>query len=139
MPVASGAVRIEGLREFQAALRRMDGKLPRELRLVLNEAGQIVVRTAEPMVPHRSGAAAASIKMASSQREARIKAGSARVPYYGWLDFGGAVGRNRSVKRPFIKQGRYLYPAFRRNEGQVLAEMQDGLTRLARSSGVGVD
>lgn len=138
MPVASGAVTVEGLREFQAGLRRMDAKLPRQLRIVLNDAGQIVVRTAQPMVPRRSGRAAASIKMASGQREARIKAGGGRVPYFAWLDFGGAVGRRNSVRRPFVKQGRYLYPAYRGNEARVLSEMQEGIVTLARTSGVAV-
>jgi hypothetical protein len=139
MAVASGAVKVTGLREFQAAIRRMDAKLPRELRVVLNDAGQSVVRDAKAGVPRRTGRAAGSIKMASSQREARIKAGGAKAPWYPWLDYGGSVGRGGSVKRPFISQGRYLYPAFRANRGEVLNKMEDGLVHLARSSGLGVN
>lgn len=35
------------------------------------------------------------------------------VPWYGFADFGGRVGRNRSIYRTYIKGGRWLYPAVR--------------------------
>ena len=139
MAVASDAIRVSGLREFQAGIRRMDQKLPRQIRVVLNDAGEAVVRSTRARMPRRSGRAASSIKMASSQREARIKAGGGKAVYYPWLDYGGSVGRRGSVKRPFIREGRYLYPAYRAQRGAVLGKMQAGLAELARSSGVGVD
>jgi hypothetical protein len=35
------------------------------------------------------------------------------VPWYGFADFGGKVGKKRSVSRPYIKGGRWLFPAVR--------------------------
>jgi hypothetical protein len=35
------------------------------------------------------------------------------VPWYGFADFGGKVGRNRSIHRTYIKGGRWLFPAVR--------------------------
>ena len=35
------------------------------------------------------------------------------VPWYGFADFGGRVGRKRSIKRTYIKGGRWLFPAVR--------------------------
>lgn len=35
------------------------------------------------------------------------------VPWYGFADFGGRVGRNRSIHRTYIKGGRWLFPAVR--------------------------
>lgn len=41
-----------------------------------------------------------------------ISAGSG-IPYYNFADFGGRVGIRKSVKRQFIKGGRWLFPAIR--------------------------
>lgn len=35
------------------------------------------------------------------------------VPWYGFADFGGRVGIKRSIKRLYIKGGRWLFPAVR--------------------------
>lgn len=35
------------------------------------------------------------------------------VPWYGFADFGGRVGRKRSIIRRYIKGGRWLFPAVR--------------------------
>ena len=35
------------------------------------------------------------------------------VPWYGFADFGGRVGRLRSIVRTYIKGGRWLFPAVR--------------------------
>lgn len=129
------ALRIEGLREFQAALKRADGESQKQLRVVLNGAARLVVEGATPRIARRSGRAAASMRAQSQQRVARVKAGGARVPYYPWLDFGGSVGRNKSVHRPFIKAGRYLYPTVRDRRAMIQEELEDGLKRLARNVG----
>lgn len=131
-------IRIEGLREFQAALRAVDKGLPKHLRMVLNDAAQLVVKGAQALVPKRSGRAAASIRAASSQREGRVRAGGGKAPYYPWLDWGGRVGRRNSVSRPFIREGRYIYPTYKSQKGAVEDALADGLIKLARSSGLDV-
>lgn len=136
MAVASGAIKIEGLRELQAKLRKMDGESQKKLRLVLNEAAEIVVETASSRVPRRTGRAAATLRAASGQREASVKGGAARAPYYPWLDFGGRVGRNRSVRRPFLKEGRYIYAALRDRKATIKRAIDDGLSDLIRESGL---
>lgn len=35
------------------------------------------------------------------------------VPWYGFADFGGRVGKKRSIIRRYIKGGRWLFPAVR--------------------------
>jgi hypothetical protein len=129
-------VKIEGLRELQKALKKAEGMAPTEIRLALNEAAEFVAEKARVNVPKRSGRASASIKAQSSQRLARVKAGGAKVPYYGWLDFGGSVGRNNSVKRPFLKDGRYIYPAFYSNKDEVQAKLVTAIDALLRKAGL---
>lgn len=123
-------LRIEGLREFQAKLKAADGQTQKRLRLVLNSAADLIVTGARPLVPVRTGKAANSLKAQSSQRLARVKAGGAKVPYYGWLDFGGSVGRQNSIHRPFLKDGRYIYPTYDANRPQILNIIEDGLSEI---------
>lgn len=131
-------ITITGIREFQKALRSMDANLPKQLRLALNKASDLVITKARPLVPTRSGRAANSLKVRSSQREARIAAGGSRAPYYPWLDFGGKVGRKNSVDRKFFKEGRYIYPTLRKNRDEVVGIMQIAIADLARDAGLDV-
>ncbi len=131
-------IRIQGLTQFQRALKEMDGESQKQLRVVFNRAADLVVGEAAQSVPQRTGAAARSIKARSGQREAVIVAGGRKAPHYPWLDFGGAVGRKKSVQRRFIKGGRYLYPAYSRNTATVQRILEDGLTDLVRGAGLEV-
>lgn len=129
------AVKVTGLRELQAGLKQMDGESQKQLRVVLNEVADGIVKGAQPLVPRRSGAAAASIRAGSSQRLAQVKAGNASAPYYAWLDFGGRVGRNHSVSRPFLAKGRYIWATFDAQKGSVQTKITDGLSKLAKDAG----
>jgi len=148
-------VKIEGLADFQAALRRMDGQSQKMLRVVLNEAAEIVAEAAKKKAPEKTGALRNSIRATSQQRYAVVSGGSSRVPYFGFIDYGGTVGRARSSERyrfakrkglagaravrEFIPTGRILYPAFLANEAEVRKAMEQGLTKLARDVGFTVE
>lgn len=132
-------IEVTGLREFRAGLRQMDRGLPREVRVVANEAADIVVTWARPMVPigpAARGHALSSIRTASTQSAGRVKGGGARYPYYPWLDFGGRVGPQKSVHREVKRGGRYIFPAFTRNRPEILDNMREGLDRLAHRAGI---
>lgn len=129
-------VQVTGLAQFRRGLRELDRAAPRALRVAGNEAAQLIVDTARPMVPKRSGKAAASIKTRSSQSAVRVVSGGARAPYMPWLDYGGKVGVNDTASRPFMPDGRYVYPAFRRVRSQFETVLQQALQRIADESGV---
>lgn len=129
-------VAVEGLREFQQRLKKLDGQSQKQIRLVLNDAGELIVTRARAVVPRRSGRAAASIKAQSTQREARVKAGGARVPWYPFIEFGGAVGRNNSVRRTYVPSGRFLYPTMASNRSVIVQRMAAGLDRAIREAGL---
>lgn len=132
-------VKIEGLAEFRANLKAMDAALPRGLRVAFNQAADIVVADARPGIPTRSGKAKASVKARSTQAYVRIVGGGARVPYYPWLDFGGRIGRNKSVRRPFYPEGRYIYKAFYRNRPRFVEILESSLVEVARGAGIEVE
>jgi hypothetical protein len=134
-------IEVHGLKEFRRNLRQMDRGLPKGLRVAGNKAAALVVAGAKPLVPlgpARGGHARDSIRAASTQSSARVKGGGSRFPYYPWLDFGGRVGRNRSVHRRFIHSGRYIWAAFARDRHKVERELLDALEGVARDAGVRV-
>lgn len=133
---------MQGLRELNRSLRAMSKDAPKGLREASNVAAEIVVRAAKtrvPVGPSARGHARDSIKAASTRTAARISAGGKKFPYYAWLDWGGRVGPGKSVKRPFLREGRYLWKAFsdhRQDIERTLAEELDG---VARRAGLGTD
>lgn len=129
-------LKIEGLKDFQAALRDAEEGLQKQLRVVFNEAADAVVASARPFIPRRSGRLAGTLKASSGQREASVKLGGVKTPYAGFIEFGGRVGRRRSVIRRFVPGGRSLYPAVQREEGQLTDIMARGLERLADEAGL---
>lgn len=133
-------IRIEGLREFSRDLKRLNDGLPKVLRLALNAGADVVVAYARPRIPSRSGRAAGSLKAQSTRTLVRVSAGGARAPYYPWLDFGGAVGRRRSVRRPFLQEGRYIYKGYfeARDSGEFAAALEKALVEVAREAGIEV-
>lgn len=133
-------IRIEGLAAFTRNLRKLDADLPKALRVAMNSAATVVVDWAQPRVPRRSGRAARSVKARSTRSAVRVAAGGNRVPYFPWLDFGGEGRRpGRPARRPFIKQGRYLWAGYAANRDQVRAKTEAALLDAARSAGIEVD
>lgn len=133
------AVRIDGLDEFVRNLKRLDADLPKALRVALNAATNIVLDYARPQIPRRTGRAARALVARSTRTSARVVEGGRRAPYMPWLDFGGRVGRNRSVVRPFIREGRFVYKALGVKRAQFTAAVESALLDAARSAGIEVD
>jgi hypothetical protein len=132
-------IKIKGLVEFQRALKEIEDGAQKQLRVVFNAVAETVAGGARRRVPSKTGKARGSVKVASSQREAIVKAGGARVSYYPWLDFGGRVGIHKSVSRPFVQTGRYLYPSYDASRAGIGQAVEEGLVDLVRSSGLEVD
>lgn len=132
-------VRIDGLREFTRALKTFDAKLPTAVRIGLNDAVNVIIEWARPRVAKRTGRAASTLKAKSTRTSARIAAGGSKAPYYPWLDFGGRVGRNRSVERPFYKEGRYIYKGLVMRRDAFESALQRALVGVAESAGLDVD
>ena len=102
---------IEGVDDLQRALEALAAALPDEFGRQMTDQARLIVRAASSRVPAQTGAARASMGVEHAPAGAQIVAGGRQAPYYGWLDFGGAVGRKDSSVRPYLPDGRYLYPA----------------------------
>jgi hypothetical protein len=131
-------IAVTGLRELARSLKKVDGEAAKQLRVVFNEAADLVVSTARPRIPRRTGRAAGSLKTRSTRTAVRVAFGGPRAPWYPWLDFGGRTGRRKSVVRPFLTRGRYIFPAYDERRDDILAAMQEGIERVARDAGLEV-
>ena len=132
-------IKIEGLAEFSRNLKKLDRELPKALRMAFNAAADIVVQDARPGIPTKSGKAKGSVKARSTQTASRVVGGGTKVPYYPWLDFGGRVGKGKSIRRPFLKEGRYIYNAYFKNQKRYAELLEQGLLDVARQAGGEVD
>lgn len=132
-----GEVEITGLKELKKQLKQVDKDAPKELRKAANQAADLVAGEAKTRVPHRRGAARKTIKAASTQTAARVAGGSKKVPYYGWLDFGGTIRPypNQRIKRPYRRKGRYIWSAYSDNYDAVYEQLQTAITEVAKSAG----
>ena len=137
MPIID-TVRVEGLAQLNRSLRSISSDAPKALRLAANEAAQIIVDAARAGVPRRTGRAAQSIRAASTRTAARVTSGGKRAPYFPWLDYGGRVGRNNTARRPFIGDGRYVYPAFYANRERFQAVLEAALVKVVSDAGMEV-
>lgn len=133
------AIRVDGLKELNKALKTIDRETAKAMRLILNDAAEIVVSVAKPRVPTRTGVARSTLGVSSTQTAARVKAGGNRAPYYPWLDFGGKTGRKRSVNRPFIKSGRYLWAAYDQESANIAKLIDKRMHALVTDAGLEVD
>lgn len=136
------AIKIDGLSQFAKRIKEIDADLPKTLRVALNTVADVVVTAARPNIPTRSGRARSSIKAASLRDKVRVRAGGSKAPYYPWLDYGGE-GRikGRPAKRTFVKQGRYLYPAYfkKRDSGEFGTILTTVLLDVVKAAGIEVN
>ena len=139
------AIKVVGLRELRRACSVMDEEMPLYLRDELMRLAEIVVQRTKPKVPEISGAARGSIRAIIGGGGAAVRAGSAAVPYYGWLDFGGRIRHmpharihhvmNHYLWRDYYPQGRYLYPTANEAAVEIGPMVERMLDRLCVKAG----
>lgn len=88
MAAPGGTVRVEGLRELNRAFRKLPPEYKREQKDIHKKTAVPVASNAEARAPRRSGRLAASIRPQGTQREGRVAAGRASVPYAGPIHWG---------------------------------------------------
>lgn len=158
---------LKGVKELQAALAKVAPEAKAQLQADLKAIGALVQADVQAEMPRRKGKAKRSVKVKVVQRRGgegvQISEGGSVAPYAPWLDFGGTVGRGRratarvtlhgngrvsvrrggsrssgSVVRPFIKEGRYLYPAYERRYAEMVAAAFDAVHKAAVAAGLEV-
>ncbi len=133
-------IEVEGLAELNRGLKAIDKDAPKELRLALNSAAQLLVDHVRPKIPSVTGAARRSLVARSTRTSARVGIGGKKAPYYPWLDFGGQGRRaGRPPARPFLREGRYVYPTLREIRPRIEAQLQESISAVIRGAGLAED
>lgn len=103
-------VTVRGLDGFRHELEVAEGRLVEGTRSLMSDLARETASDARNRARRGklTGASMGSIRSAGPV----VRAGDA-VPWYGFADFGGTAGKNRSIHRRYIKGGRWLFPAVR--------------------------
>jgi hypothetical protein len=129
-------VRVEGLAEFQRALKAMDDKLPRELSKANKAAAEMVATKARAKASAQGGVAAKAapnIKAAAEQRRSKITIGGPKAPYGLGAEFGGQGRPSTMQFKPHRgREGYALYPTIRDTETEFMELYGKALDELTR-------
>ena len=126
MPPAA-SLKVEGLNKLTRALKKAGVEI-KDLKKANTEVGDVVVRAAQPITPHRTGALAGSIRPAQRQSGVIVRAGGGSVRYARYVEYGTKKMGARSylVKGVHDSQDRWM---------NVYAdELQDLMDQVANSS-----
>ncbi len=105
--------------------------MQKEITGVFKRAAEKVAGKARSRIRSRSGRLAGSLRPFGTQRAAGVRMGRKTVPYAGPYEFGGYP-----KGRPFIAEGRAIYPTFQEEAGKVRRDVADELTGLIRRAGL---
>jgi hypothetical protein len=129
--VAKPIVQVLGMSALRRDIMRLDKEgMPR----AMIEAGMLVsepvANTVRAVLPSKSGALRGSVRVAKIRTGAAIRVGNARVSYTGPVEFGGYPG-----ERPFIRDGRYIFPTARRMASSLVPAYEREIQRIINSNG----
>lgn len=137
-------VEVEGVSGLARALRKAGDEGSRAFLLEANKASaQVVEAAARPLIPHRTGRLANSLRSAGNAKGGVVLLGKAKVPYAGPTHFGwfGARTWGRTVARRVIRPGLWLYSALDRRREEVeeryLAALDALLERVVQEANSG--
>jgi len=103
-------VKARGLDGFFADIEVAEERLTDGVRDLMSELADESAKDARGRArPHKKSGAA----MDSIRAQGPVLSAGDQIEHYGFADFGGSVGKNRSIKRTYIKAGRWLFPAVR--------------------------
>jgi len=125
--VTAPAIKVEGAKQVQKALRNIEGGTE-DLKAVHLDAAEIVATQARALVPRRSGKLASSIRAAGQARQGVVRAGFASVPYAGVIHFGWPAHN--------ISPQPWMYDALDERRGEVLGVYADRVNDLIKKNGL---
>ncbi|MBO0743672.1 MAG: HK97 gp10 family phage protein [Candidatus Dormibacteraeota bacterium] len=96
-------VQVHGLTELNRGARRLFDNIDQGAGAAFGSVADQVATMVRGRVPRLTGRLASSVVSDQADDAAQVAMGDG-VPYAGWIEFGGTRGR------PYIDQGRYLYP-----------------------------
>jgi phage gpG-like protein len=111
---SEGEARVKGYAELERGSKTLFEHIAEEAPKAFSEVADSVAASVGATVPRLSGALAGSVTAMYSGDRATLGMGEG-IPYAGWIEFGGSRGR------PYVPEGRYLFPAALDAEEQIIA------------------
>lgn len=120
----------------RAAARRLPKDGGAGVRFVTDTNGKVRRRKKEYTGAARDSIVVRETTSAKGRNAIFIQGGNSKAPYFGWLDFGGTLKpegeRKATIVRPFIKTGRFIYPAAAANAEKVNAALDSAVDSVTR-------
>lgn len=107
------SVTVVGADELRRGMVLLAGDLSKNTRDYLDEVARRRADATVLIVPRVTGRLAGSVTVTRTSSGANVSIGNEGTPYAGWVEFGGTRGR------PYISEGRYLYPVALADRAQV--------------------
>lgn len=128
-----------GLKDVIRDLRKAEGNLPRQIRLLLNEIGEEILvpeirSRMSGLIKRDAGhGLLRSVRAISTQTSGRVQVGYPRsVEHAGWWEFGGDTHSPRGgVVRERVPGGRTVYPTWSAKSGDVRRAMEGVVNQIA--------
>ena len=102
--MAKDKVEVHGVEELFRGTDKLVGRIVDITPEAFEKIANLAVAQVRVKMPSKTGRMRDSVRAARQKKRVLVRAGKAKVPYMGWMEFGGTRGR------PYIGQGRYLYP-----------------------------
>lgn len=118
------SVRVEGLRELTAGLKKLDGMMLKDLKQVSQASAEIVAAEARSGAPVRSGRLVGNIKASGTQAGGIVRVGGLayhRVIHFGWA-------------RHHIRPNPFLYKALDARRDEVVEKFEREVAGLVDRS-----
>ena len=116
------SVSIVGAAELRRGVVLLAGDLERRVDDELLEVARRRADATVLIVPRVTGRLAGSVAVTRTKSGADVSIGDAGTPYAGWIEFGGTRGR------PYIAEGRYLYPTALADQQQIERDVSRATT-----------
>lgn len=141
MTLRTGTVKVDGLRELNAALKRIGGSdLAKELTAAGRTVSEMVARDARSAALSLGGVAAhvaPSISARASRQSASVAFGGARYPMAGGAEFGSyRYHQFKPWRGSSSDAGYFLYPSIRDDAGRIEEEYRDAVDDLIKRAGL---
>lgn len=137
--MAQPVIRVTGIREVNAALKSIGNGAEKDMGKAFKPIAERIASTSRGKMPSITGSARKSVTSGGTQRGAHVSYGGAKAPHTPWLEFGGSTkATETTVRRPFVKQGRYIWPTIMEARENIEEAAEDVLLDLATRHGFDV-
>lgn len=114
-------VAVIGMRALSRDLAKLTsdrGALYKALQGAARQAVEPVASATRSALPQVSGRLAGTVRVGATRTGASLKMGTTARRYAGWVEFGGNRRTPWPSSRPYLSQGRYMFPLARDLAGE---------------------